>query len=525
MATVQKRGTKWRVQIRRHGHVLSKSFHRKADADEWARDAERSIDKEIDPSTKRISRKDTFASLIDLHIEDLHGVGKPLRRSKDHTLRRLRRELGDTALSNLTRERLVMYGRQRAKEGAGPATLAVDISFIGTVLRHAAAVHGIPVNTQAVDLARVALRRLGLVGSPAERERRPTEAELERLYAHFDQNDRLTIPMTRVIKFAIATAMRLDEIFRIEWNLCGSAIAYGLSTGGYGAAEITLTDLGRRLIAPLEEGDDRAARRDAVLKPRIMNEFFSKYDKAKLPKDEILRNMLVSMGLGKERAEAAIDIIKKNGQFSGIIVDTKTGPFVALSGTSAPLPPRSAQQLIADEFGADSETPTDNLEHQGEVAGKAVVTEIIRAAPKQLFVAHGKSHGPLKTVKSGLDKFRIPHVVAVEEPHRGRPISQKVADLMKSCSAGIFIFTKDEKFVREDGTEIWRPSENVVFELGAASVLWGQKIIILKEAGVDFPSDFKDLGYIEFSGESAQSVWMSLLTELIALDFITIQAA
>ncbi|HWA21962.1 MAG TPA: hypothetical protein VG735_06160 [Caulobacterales bacterium] len=180
VATVQKRGQKWRVQIRRHGHALSKSFHRKADADEWAREAEHSIDKEIDPSTKRISRKDTFASLIDLHIDDLHGVGKPLRRSKEHTLERLKRELGDTALANLTRERLVMYGRQHAKHGAGPATLAVDISFIGTVLRHAAAVHGIPVNTQAVDLARVALRRLGLVGAPAERERRPTEAELER---------------------------------------------------------------------------------------------------------------------------------------------------------------------------------------------------------------------------------------------------------------------------------------------------------------------------------------------------------
>lgn len=217
MATVQKRGQKWRAQIRRHGHVLSKSFHRKADADEWARDAEHAIDKEIDPSTKRISRKDTFASLIDLHIEDLHAVGKPLRRSKDHALQRLRREIGETPLANLTRERLVMYGRQRAKEGAGPATLAVDISFIGTVLRHAAAVHGIPVNTQAVDLARFALRRLGLVGAPAERARRPTEAELARLYVHFDTNERMTIPMTRVIKFAIATAMRLDEIFRIEW--------------------------------------------------------------------------------------------------------------------------------------------------------------------------------------------------------------------------------------------------------------------------------------------------------------------
>jgi integrase len=218
VATILKRGGKWRVQIRRDGHSLSKTFHLKSAAEEWARTAEHSIDREISPSIHKISRKDTFASLIDLHIEDLGAVGKPLRRSKDAVLRRLRDELGDTPLSNLTRERLILYGRQRAKDGAGPATLAIDLAFIGTVLTHAAAVHGIPVNTEAVRLARIALRRLDLIGKPKERSRRPTESELERLYAHFDANERATIPMTRIVKFAIGTAMRIDEIFRIEWD-------------------------------------------------------------------------------------------------------------------------------------------------------------------------------------------------------------------------------------------------------------------------------------------------------------------
>jgi integrase len=218
VATVYKRAGKWRVQIRRDGHCLSKAFHRKSDADEWVREVERAIDKQIDPSARRVSRKDTFASLIDLHIDDLGEVGKPLRRSKRHVLNRLRTDLGDLPLSQLTREKLIQYGRQRAKDGAGPATLAVDISFIGTILTDAAAVHGVAVDAEAVRLARVALRRLGLVGAADERDRRPTEKELERLFAHFDANPRYTIPMTRVVKFAIATAMRIDEIFRIEWH-------------------------------------------------------------------------------------------------------------------------------------------------------------------------------------------------------------------------------------------------------------------------------------------------------------------
>lgn len=217
MANVQKRGSKWRVQVRRNGHVLSRTFHRKSDADAWARDTEHAIDKEIDPATRRVSRKETFASLIDLHIEDLQSVGKPLRRSKHHVLERLRTEIGATALANLTRERLILYGRARAKAGAGPATLAVDISFIGTILTHASAVHGVAVNVQAVQLARVALRQLGLIGAPMSRDRRVSEDELAALFAHFDSNLRATIPMTRIVQFAIATAMRIDEIFRIQW--------------------------------------------------------------------------------------------------------------------------------------------------------------------------------------------------------------------------------------------------------------------------------------------------------------------
>jgi hypothetical protein len=44
MATVEKRRGKWRVQIHRNGHALSRTFQRKADADEWARQAEHGID-------------------------------------------------------------------------------------------------------------------------------------------------------------------------------------------------------------------------------------------------------------------------------------------------------------------------------------------------------------------------------------------------------------------------------------------------------------------------------------------------
>jgi len=49
-------------------------------------------------------------------------------------------------LQDITREKLVEFGRKRAAQGAGPATLAIDdFSFIRTILMHVAAVHGIEV--------------------------------------------------------------------------------------------------------------------------------------------------------------------------------------------------------------------------------------------------------------------------------------------------------------------------------------------------------------------------------------------
>lgn len=96
------------------------------------------------------------------------------------------------------------------------------------------------------------------------------------------------------------------------------------------------------------------------------------------------------------------------------------------------------------------------------------------------------------------------------------------------CSSGIFIFTADEQFFKDSGegaqTEVWRPSENVVFELGAASILYDTRIVIFKEKGVSFPSDFNDLGYIEFEKDQLVAELGALFAELVALDILEVRA-
>ena len=212
----EKSGT-WRVQVRRKGRCLSETFIRYDDAKKWGVNAERQIDRGETPTLSRVGKLQTFGDLIDLHIIDMTEVGKPPRRSKAATLKMLKERLGRRNMSEIDRERLLAFGRQRAAEGAGPMTLSIDIGMIKLVMTHAAAVHGLPARVEPVDLARVALKRLGLVGKGVERDRRPTEEELVRLIAYFDRNPRQIIPMGRIIKFAVASAMRQEEICRVVW--------------------------------------------------------------------------------------------------------------------------------------------------------------------------------------------------------------------------------------------------------------------------------------------------------------------
>ena len=128
----------------------------------------------------------------------------------------------------------------------------------------------------------------------------------------------------------------------------------------------------------------------------------------------------------------------------------------------------------------------------------------------------------LEQLKSILNELRIPYIVAQEEPNAGRPISNKVRDLMNSCSGGIFIFSADEEFRDIKGSPIFRPRENVVFELGAASYKYDQRIVIFKEKGVSFPTDFRDLGHIEYEKGQLASKSMDLLKELIAFKVVSI---
>lgn len=209
---------KWRVQVRRKNSYVSETFRRFRDAEEWALAVERKISLGVTPNKNALRDPTTLGNLFDLHIEDMKEVRKVPRRTKAFTLSALKEKLGKLRLKDLTRERVIQFGKDRAREGAGAVTISMDIGYLKLVVTHAAAVHGVLISPEPIDLGRVALKRSGLAGKSRERDRRPTPDELFQLVEYFKTNSRQLIPVARIIRFAIATAMRQEEICKILWE-------------------------------------------------------------------------------------------------------------------------------------------------------------------------------------------------------------------------------------------------------------------------------------------------------------------
>jgi predicted nucleotide-binding protein len=289
-----------------------------------------------------------------------------------------------------------------------------------------------------------------------------------------------------------------------SWStITGSSIAYGLTEGGVNAAVIKLTELGRKLVAPESEGEDIAARRDAILRPRICREFFEKYKRAKFPSDPIAENVLRALGVPPERLRTSVETIRENGKYAGIIRDTPTGHFVNLDSPGIPGPatsPRQTEQEIApildeqEENGEATRTPRASL-----TADKRDL--IAKPSNNRVFIAHGKQKAIVAQLKELLTFGNFDPFVSVERESTAVPVPEKVFEDMRACGAGVIHVGPEGKYLDGEGNEHTKINDNVLIEIGAAIALYGKKVILLVERGVTLPSNLQGLYKCEFEGD------------------------
>lgn len=212
MASIVKIGSKWRALVRRKGHKAKcKTFSTKAQADAWARQVETDYDKGI-VSADPVSL--TMKQVIQAYRE-LREASRPIAdTSNEHyVLKRLIEGLGEKSAGVLTPQVLSDYCKMRKEDGAGPYTVNLEISKLGTVMRYASIALG-AVLPDSAGAARPLLTHLGLIGGGGKRERRPTEDEIAAILKALAQRGQI---YADAVEFAAITAMRRGEVCGVKW--------------------------------------------------------------------------------------------------------------------------------------------------------------------------------------------------------------------------------------------------------------------------------------------------------------------
>lgn len=216
MASILQVGSRWRAQVRKRGQSIAKTFKTKGAAEAWAREKEVEIDKGLKAVD---SSAVTVGELVTTYRETRAESGRPVasKSNEDYILQRLSDEFQSDLAARLTTQRIVTFAQKRKKAGAGGFTVDMDISKLGTVMRHVASLKNLTL-PDAVGAARPTLHHLKLIEPGKRRERRPTSDEIGKILAWFAEHPEREQAMPDLLRVAMQCAFRRGELFSLRWD-------------------------------------------------------------------------------------------------------------------------------------------------------------------------------------------------------------------------------------------------------------------------------------------------------------------
>ncbi|WP_372029850.1 tyrosine-type recombinase/integrase [Pseudomonas kurunegalensis] len=210
----------WRAQVMRGGVRKGMTFKKHADAKRWAAEMESKLESIRAVGTAPTPKGSTVADFIDKYIEETDPV-KPHGKNKKATLKRLKSEFKGVLMSEFSiihlRDFVDKRLKQKTQDGTtvSGVTISVDLSYISTVLHWAREVRHYDVDASIANQVRSGLSRRGVNTRSNTREREATQDELSRIFEAYAKKSRQKIPMPDLIAFALASAMRQEEICKL----------------------------------------------------------------------------------------------------------------------------------------------------------------------------------------------------------------------------------------------------------------------------------------------------------------------
>lgn len=143
-----------------------------------------------------------------------------------------------------------------------------------------------------------------------------------------------SLPIARIIRdpYAnkatwkeIAKALKVSATNRRNMYPLWAATAYGLIKKEE-SNQYSLTETGRKILAPNYDGENREGILKAILTPSILSRFYTDYNNSPIPSDDLLPNVLENRyNVPRDCTEEAKRIILSNALFANILRESEKG--------------------------------------------------------------------------------------------------------------------------------------------------------------------------------------------------------
>jgi len=210
MATIIRRGPyQWQVKIRKKGHkAISKTFDYRTDAEQWARNIEREMDRGIYFSRKE-AENTTLCEALERYAREITPRKKGAKAEMQRIRVWLRHSIAECSLATIRGKDMAAYRDQRLVEGKAVNTIRNELKIISHLYTIAKKEWGMESLINPVSNIR-------LPRGARVRNRRLQDNEEERLLEAARKSRSHVIES--IIILALETAARRGEIISMEWK-------------------------------------------------------------------------------------------------------------------------------------------------------------------------------------------------------------------------------------------------------------------------------------------------------------------
>lgn len=196
----------------------------------------------------------------------------------------------------------------------------------------------------------------------------------------------------------------------------------------------------------------------------------------------------------------------RGGKLTRLVLDKAAVKSFVEAGPTTP--PWEEEGEAEGEQGADSEKVAEKQDVSTEeglgdstqqISAKPADQTLDAIEPMRVFISHGSNHDVVEQIEVMLGLADFEPEIAEAEETTAIPVSKKVLGAMRRCQAGIIAVTVDES--RKDDEDNFVPNENVLIEIGAAFVLYDERVVLLWDKRLEVPSNLQGLYRCEFEGD------------------------